>query len=61
MKTLKRNEDKGWIGGVCSGLEDWTDVPAIVWRFLFVFIGGTGIIYLLLWIFLESNEKGQFN
>tara|TARA_B100001093_G_scaffold48995_2_gene41617 strand:- start:2303 stop:2476 length:174 start_codon:yes stop_codon:yes gene_type:complete len=57
MKKLKRNEDKGWIGGVCAGLEDWTDIPAIVWRCLFVFIGGTGLPYLLLWIFLESNEK----
>ena len=57
MSKLKRNVNKAWIGGVCAGLEDWTNIPAIVWRLLFVFIGGTGIIYLLLWIFLESNKK----
>ena len=57
MAKLKRNVNKGWIGGVCAGLEDWTDIPAIIWRLLFIFIGGTGIIYLLLWIFLESNKN----
>tara|TARA_R100000544_G_C2190325_1_gene41348 strand:+ start:55 stop:237 length:183 start_codon:yes stop_codon:yes gene_type:complete len=46
----------GYIGGVCQGLGDWTNIPAILWRVAFLFvIPGALFIYLILWIFLKKD------
>jgi|TARA_R100000900_G_scaffold76901_1_gene60947 phage shock protein PspC (stress-responsive transcriptional regulator) len=53
-KTLYRGG--GYIGGVCEGLGRWSGIPSILWRILFLFLGG-GIfwIYILLWIVLPKR------
>jgi phage shock protein PspC (stress-responsive transcriptional regulator) len=38
------------IGGVCGGLEDTTNIPAIIWRFGFIFIPSVSWIYILIWV-----------
>jgi phage shock protein PspC (stress-responsive transcriptional regulator) len=56
IQALRRSRDDRWLGGVCGGLGQFTDMPAWVWRLLFVLFVvcmGTGLlVYLLLWIFM---------
>ena len=60
MKLFQRSTTDRWIGGVCGGLADLTDVPAWTWRILFVLtalIHGIGlIVYILLWIFVPVQN-----
>ena len=60
LKRFKRSLTDRWIGGVCGGLADLTDVPAWTWRILFVLtalIHGIGlIVYILLWIFVPVQN-----
>ena len=47
----------GYIGGVCQGLGEWSNLPSILWRVYFIFIVHAAFwVYLVLWIFL-SREK----
>ena len=56
LHQLNRSLTDRWIGGVCGGLAEFTDMPAWSWRILFVLtilLHGLGIlIYVLLWIFV---------
>ena len=54
MKKLHRYPDKGFIGGVCYGLGEHTNVDPILWRILAIF-GGFLPVYLVLWIFLKKG------
>ena len=60
LKRFKRSQTDRWIGGVCGGLAELTDVPAWTWRILFVLtalIHGVGlIVYVLLWIFVPLQN-----
>jgi len=53
-KKLYRDEDKGMIGGVCTGLGHYFGIDSVFLRFFFLllFFGfGTGVIaYIVLWI-----------
>ncbi len=56
LRKFRRSPTDRWIGGVCGGLDELTDVPAWTWRILFVLtalLHGLGlIVYILLWIFV---------
>ncbi len=56
LHTLSRAKTDRWIGGVCGGLAEFSNMPAWSWRLLFVLLlllHGLGLlVYLLLWIFV---------
>ena len=54
MKRLQRYPNKGFIGGVCYGLGEHTNIDPILWRILAIF-GGFTPVYLVLWIFLKKG------
>jgi phage shock protein C len=57
---LRRSNADRWIGGVCGGIARLTRSESWIWRLLFtgglVFGGVTAVVYLLLWIFVPSDE-----
>ena len=55
MKKLYRYPDKGYIGGVCYGLGEHTNIDPVIWRVITIF-GGLGFAYLVLWIFVEKRQ-----
>ena len=55
MKKLYRYPDKGYIGGVCYGLGEHTNIDTVIWRVITIF-GGLGFAYLVLWIFVEKGQ-----
>jgi phage shock protein PspC (stress-responsive transcriptional regulator) len=67
---LTRDLDDRWIAGVCSGLGKHTQVPAWVYRLLFVLsclcgiaviVGWVGIvaIYVCLAVFIPPESSGD--
>jgi len=60
LRALRRSRSDRWFGGVCGGLAARTDVPAWLWRLVFVAValcGGTGVVaYVLLWIVLPLED-----
>ena len=55
MKKLYRYPRKGYIGGVCHGMGEHTNIDPIIWRIVTVF-GGLGLVYLIFWIVLKKGE-----
>ncbi len=59
VHAFQRSLGKRWIGGVCGGLENISNIPAWAWRILFVltvFLNGLGLLaYVLLWIFVPQE------
>ena len=55
MKRLQRYPNKGFIGGVCYGLGEHTNIDPIIWRIVTVFVG-LGLVYLIFWIVLKNGE-----
>lgn len=59
MHQLRRSIHDRWIGGVCGGLAQTTNIPSWAWRILFVLtalLHGLGLVmYILLWIFLPLD------
>lgn len=55
-RRVVRVPDRGWLGGVCSGLADHLGVPAAVFRAAFVVLGSWRLLgvaaYLVLWLVL---------
>lgn len=63
-KRLFRDTRGGIIAGVCAGLAEYTGVPTLVYRLLFIaltFASGVGVlIYLLLWFLVpEAKTSGD--
>lgn len=58
-KKLNRLPVKGYVGGVCQGLGEYTGIPSILWRILTVatLSFGSSLVYLLLWIFLKKGNE----
>ena len=54
MKKLYRCPKKGYIGGVCHGMGEHTNIDPIIWRIITVF-GGLGFAYIVLWIVLKKE------
>lgn len=61
LHQLKRSLTDRWIGGVCGGLAEATNLPSWSWRILFlltVLLHGIGVVaYLLLWIFVPLQTQ----
>ncbi|MFI5426406.1 PspC domain-containing protein [Aeromicrobium sp. UC242_57] len=62
MKKLTRNRDDKWIGGVCSGIADYTGLDTTVVRLLVavvtIFSAGMGICaYIVAWILMPSTPE----
>lgn len=64
-RKLYRDQDKGLIGGVCTGLGHYFGIDAVWIKIIFILLvwaGGTGILaYLILWIVtpaaITTSEK----
>jgi phage shock protein PspC (stress-responsive transcriptional regulator) len=60
INRMARSSTDRWVGGVCGGLAQVTPLPAWFWRLLFALatvVYGIGAIpYVLLWIFMPSDE-----
>ena len=61
MNKLFRNKEKGYLGGVCAGLEDWSNIPAILYRLFFIFSTGGVLMYIILWLFLKDLKDETQN
>ena len=61
LQKLSRSSRDRWIGGVCGGLGEHTEVPSWAWRVAFsasTFFYGVGLIlYVLLWVFMPPEEN----
>lgn len=53
-KLYRRN---GYVGGVCQGLGEWSGIPSILWRLIFLFtpIPSAFLMYVVLWVVLKKN------
>lgn len=60
VNGLRRSRSDRWIGGVCGGVANATGMESWAWRLIFAvlfFFGGVGLVlYLLLWIFVPSEQ-----
>lgn len=60
LNNFTRSMRDKWIGGVCGGLAESTQVPSWAWRIFFLLtllLNGLGaIVYLLLWIFVPGGS-----
>tara|TARA_Y100001938_G_C8045072_1_gene408369 strand:- start:456 stop:644 length:189 start_codon:yes stop_codon:yes gene_type:complete len=55
-KKLYRHPKAGYLGGVCHGVGEWSSLPPILWRLIFLFILPYAFwVYILLWIFLPKK------
>jgi phage shock protein PspC (stress-responsive transcriptional regulator) len=56
---LYRDPDNGKAAGICTGLAQWSRVPAVAWRLGFVLgtlFWGVGIpIYVILWLVMDER------
>lgn len=64
LQRFARSDTDKWLGGVCGGLGEHTEVPAWFWRLIFALVilmsFGVGIVlYLLLWIFAPGPVKKE--
>lgn len=63
IKKLTRNTDRKVIFGVCSGLGDYFNVDANLFRILFVFlliVGGSGLLlYVLFAVIMPVKENKE--
>jgi phage shock protein C len=59
LNDFRLSSRERWLGGVCGGLAQQTNLPAWSWRILFVLLGllhGVGVVlYILLWIFVPRE------
>ena len=60
LNQLRRSLSDRWLGGVCGGIAQVTNIPAWVWRLVFTFgivFAGTGLaLYILLWILVPQEQ-----
>ncbi len=59
-RSLFRDKENGWIGGVCAGLATYLNINVTLIRLaliLFVMMGGSGIlIYLIMWVIIPKPK-----
>ncbi len=60
LNQFHRSLGDRWLGGVCGGIAQVTNVPAWVWRLVFTFgivFAGSGLaLYILLWILVPQEQ-----
>ncbi len=63
-KKLFRNTNKRVLGGVCSGIADYLNIPRIIvrilWLFLTFFFGIGFFLYFILWIAIPKANKTDY-
>ena len=57
MKKLYRYPKKGYIGGVCHGMGEHTNIDPIIWRIVTVFEVILGKNRLKLFIFFQTKKS----
>ena len=61
LHQWRRSLRDKWLGGVCGGLAEMTDMPSWIWRIIFVLavlVHGLGaVVYILLWIFVPIELR----
>jgi phage shock protein C len=55
MNRFYRSKENSYVGGVCGGLGEYTNIDPILWRLLFIFIPSGLYIYLIMWAFTKSK------
>jgi len=55
MNTFYRSKRNKYVGGVCGGLAERTNIDAIVWRLGFIFIPSAIWIYIAICIFTKEK------
>jgi phage shock protein PspC (stress-responsive transcriptional regulator) len=63
LQQLRKSDTDRILAGICGGLGEYTPVPTLVWRVIFVLAtlsGGAGVIaYLLMWWLMPAaNSTG---
>jgi phage shock protein C len=60
LNDLKKSVKDKRIAGICGGFGEYTNMPAWIWRSIFlmlIFLGGIGpIAYIILWFNMPSGE-----
>jgi phage shock protein C len=60
VNSFRRSRTDRWLGGVCGGIGRATGVESWVWRLLFAVLflcfGAGLLVYLLLWLFVPSDQ-----
>ena len=64
QKRLSRNTDNAILGGVCSGISDYTGIDAVWIRIIFIlftllYLSGA-IVYIILWIALPRKGMAAY-
>lgn len=61
LQQLRKSATDRLLVGVCGGLGEYTPVPALVWRVVFVLTtlsGGAGlIVYLVMWWLMPAEDS----
>ena len=58
LHDVKRSRSDRWLGGICGGLAACSDIPAWVFRVIFIALLPTGIspfAYIALWICMPEE------
>lgn len=62
-RKLYRSTTNRWIAGVCGGLAEYFSIDPIIVRIVFLVLtpsGGLGIwLYIILWIFVPTEQQAQ--
>jgi phage shock protein PspC (stress-responsive transcriptional regulator) len=51
---VKRSKNDRVIAGVCGGIGEYTGINPWLFRILFLILGGSFWIYILMWIFIKE-------
>lgn len=61
LQQLRKSTNDRVLDGICGGLGEYTPVPALIWRVLFVLtavFGGAGLVaYVLLWWLMPTADS----
>lgn len=60
-KRLRRNKQKGMLGGVCAGLAEYFDLDVTLVRVAYVLISiftafAGVLVYIILWLLIPAKE-----
>jgi len=62
LQQLRKSANDRVLDGICGGLGEYTPVPALIWRVLFVLtaiFGCAGLVaYVLLWWLMPAADSG---
>lgn len=53
---MKRIINRGYFGGVCQGIGEYTETNPLAWRLIFLFAPGSFWVYVILWILLKEEN-----